>query len=68
MRVTNLQPKPVKPLPRCEAFRSKKYNCDVPGQPNQCKHSATIRIDGKNMCRSHAGQYALELIISGKVK
>ena len=66
MRAIDLKPKRVDPLPQCEAFRSEKYNCDVPGQVSQCRLNATVCIDGKNMCRSHAGRYALELIMSGK--
>ena len=68
MKAIEIRPKQVDPLPQCEAFRSEKYNCDIPGKPNQCQRSATIHIDGKNMCRPHAGRYALDLIMSGKVK
>jgi len=50
-------------LPQCEARRSGRYCSDIIGVVNQCKRNATIFLDGKNLCRTHAGEHALALLI-----
>ena len=57
---------PLKPdLPRCEAIRGTKYANDHTNSDRQCKWSAYFDIGGKKLCRKHAGQEALRILLKG---
>lgn len=51
-------------LPQCEAVRDSRYYCDPGPGPYQCRHRARFTIDGKKLCRKHAGVMALNILLS----
>lgn len=76
-KIVELRPKvPMPPLvEQCQAspdvtstrlteWRQQRYREMHPGfDPMKCQRHATIKIDGKNYCRPHAGQLALQILL-----
>lgn len=47
----------------CEATRSHNYHNDTPETDRRCKNRARYEVEGKFLCKQHAGPYALELLL-----
>lgn len=47
---------------RCQADRVYDYFNDTPDHDRQCKLSAKILINGKRLCKRHAGVEALDIL------
>lgn len=69
MMAKELYAKPDHPC-RCEAYRVTRYapRYEMAHPDKRCLRIATIEIDGKKLCRPHAGMHALDLIMKGEVK
>ncbi len=57
----------VNSTPRCEAIRVSTYASDTPKTDKQCRHNSTFRINRENLCRKHAGQRALDILMKKNV-
>lgn len=54
-------------LPQCEAVRTHAYHNDTSDTDKSCKNRAKYVVDGKHLCRAHAGPAALQVLLrSGK--
>lgn len=54
-------------LPQCEAERTHPYHNDTSDTDKHCKNRAKYVVGGKNLCRTHAGPAALQVLLrSGK--
>lgn len=49
-------------LPRCEAQRQTNYANDHLSSDRQCKWSARYNINGRLLCKKHAGPEALKIL------
>lgn len=61
----DLRPR-AKPLAveMCEATRRAHYNNDTPHTDRMCKNRARYDINGKKLCKQHAGPAALDLLLT----
>lgn len=66
VQVQQLRAPAVGPLrvqtPRCVATRVYAYANDV-GPPGQCEKSSSYVIQGRHLCKAHAGDFALQLLL-----
>lgn len=49
--------------PQCEGTRVNRYANDNGRPPGQCKHSSSYVIQGRHLCKWHAGDFALQLLV-----
>ncbi len=58
-------PAPLVPkTPQCEATRIYSYLSDLKGKPlPKCEHSSSYVIQGKHLCKRHAGDAALKILL-----
>ena len=49
--------------PRCEATRVYSYLSDRGRPPGQCEKSSSYVIQGRHLCKAHAGDFALQLLL-----
>jgi hypothetical protein len=55
---------PLRPkTPQCEATRVGRYYSDKPGPLPVCEHSSSYVINGRHLCKRHAGAAALQLLL-----
>jgi hypothetical protein len=56
---------PLRPAtPRCEAQRIYSYFNDPKGKPlPQCEHTSSYVINGQHLCKRHAGDAALRILL-----
>lgn len=82
LRPVPQQPPVPLPMPRCEAsvdmttqhmrewraeMKLKKKGRYGEGRVDQCTRDALVELDGKPLCRRHAGQQVLDLYLSGEL-
>ncbi len=49
-------------LPQCEAIRQTNYANDTPERDRQCKWGARYFLNGRYLCKKHAGPEALKIL------
>ena len=49
--------------PQCEGTRVNRYLSDQGRPPGRCKHSSSYVIQGRALCKWHAGDFALQLLL-----
>lgn len=57
--VVSLRPQ----TPQCEGTRIHQRLSDNGRPPGQCKHSSSYVIHGRHLCKWHAGDFALQLLL-----
>lgn len=71
-RVQNPNPKQCCRVPEYTGLCDKKWRethyAHKANDPQKCQRNATLLIDGKPLCRPHAGQYVLEKVLKGELK
>lgn len=59
----------VTPPTHAPHWRRDRYKITRPSfNPDRCQRESLLEYEGKNYCKIHAGQLALEMWLSGKLK